>query len=117
MIVVVTSQLSGTHALKPACLLPDCRQVLVAIRCNEDDVFDAHAANAFIALQHVVIDVSRVAYRRKEMLVEVNPGFNGLYCGEARVRFTYLNRQFCQTEEVLTTTMRSSNGSRSLKYV
>ena len=85
----------------------------MTVLCNQDDILNAHATNALVTLEHLLVDVLRVAHRSEEVWREVDARLNGLH-GTVNYPFKVGT---IQSENTLTTTMPSSSGSRRRKYV
>lgn len=69
---------TAARGLDPGPLLSNLGQVLAAALDDVHRVLDAHAPDAFVAPEHSVVNERRVAHARKEVLVEVYPGFDRL---------------------------------------
>ena len=50
----------------------------MTVLCNQDDILNAHATNALVTLEHLLVDVLRVAHRGEQVWREVAARFDGL---------------------------------------
>ena len=105
-----SSELSRAHALDPRDIAAHSGEVVVPILRDDHDILDAHSPHALVALQHIVVDEIRVAYRREEVRGEVDPGLDRL------PHRTVSRARNIRRRAALTTTIPSSSGSLNLKY-
>ena len=73
------SNLSRADLLDPLRVAADRGEVLVAGIGDQDDILDANAAHALVALEDLMIDVLRVADRSQEVRGEVNARLHRLF--------------------------------------
>lgn len=104
------SQYSATHALDPLPFTLYGGEVVVSIFGDEDDIFNAYSADRLVFCEDFVIDEWRVAHCDQQVRREVDAGLDGLFDCERR----FIPRR---TMRRLTTTIPSSRGSLSLKYL
>ena len=102
------------HSLNPVDIAPNGSQVLISVFRDHDDVFNPDTAHILVLLEHVVIDMLRIAHGRKEMRREIDTRLDRL-----AIHLSNQDAQNASTPEAglkrqLTTTIPSSSGSLSL---
>ena len=77
--ILLASDLPRANLLHPLSVAADRRKVLVTILRDQDDVLDAHATDALVALEHLLVDVLGVAHRSEKVGGEVNAWLDRLH--------------------------------------
>lgn len=106
------SYITRAHRLYPRHVAANRGEILKAVRRNQHDVLDAHPANRLVASQHLVVNKLRVAYRSKQMKVEIYAWLDRL----RRITSITTNLRSGRASK-RTTTMPTSRGSRSRRYL
>ena len=90
-IIYKNLQLTRANTLDPIDITTNGGQVLVAVLRDQNHILNSYAPDALILLQHVVVDMLRVAYGGEQVRREVNSRFNRLrpQAESAHIIYTY----------------------------